>query len=193
MPDVKAARPATARHGEPASEIEQLDGQLDEANNTKPANPQPRLMKIEQLDVDTPSALQLHAVSYAGRAEAALTLDEIEQLIDGGLGTFDVACPCCGPQRHSLANRVRRVLRIWRIEPGYATYPWARCGEMAVRAIPRQGDLIQLSVSGPHWLWSQRQPISRTIADRYLRLARGYLTRPRQHETAPADPGRTGE
>jgi hypothetical protein len=36
MPDVKSAKPATAAHGEPASEIEQLGGRLDKAHNTTP-------------------------------------------------------------------------------------------------------------------------------------------------------------
>jgi hypothetical protein len=30
---------------------------------------------------------------------AELTLDEIDQLADGRAGTFDAACPCCGPYR----------------------------------------------------------------------------------------------
>jgi hypothetical protein len=61
-----SAKPATLQ-GEPASEIEQLGGQLDKAHNTQPAKPQPRSMKVEQVDVDTSSAaLQLHVVSYVG-------------------------------------------------------------------------------------------------------------------------------
>jgi hypothetical protein len=30
---------------------------------------------------------------------AELSLDEIDHLADGRTGTFDVACPCCGPYR----------------------------------------------------------------------------------------------
>jgi hypothetical protein len=58
---------------------------------------------------------------------AGLTLDEIDR--DGRLGTLDMACPFCGPYRRSAVNRRRKVLRVWRIDPGYATYHCVRCGE----------------------------------------------------------------
>src|SRR5262249_413900 len=53
----------------------------------------------------------------------------IEDLSFGRFGTFDVACPLCGPERRSPINRRRKVLRVWRLEPGFATYHCVRCGE----------------------------------------------------------------
>ena len=44
------------------------------------------------------------------------------------LGVHDVACPECGPDRRSPSNRRRKVLRIWRAEPDFASYHCARCG-----------------------------------------------------------------
>src|SRR5215472_4089238 len=44
-------------------------------------------------------------------------------------GVIDVACPLCGPERRSPLNRRRKVLRVWRVEPGFATFHCARCGE----------------------------------------------------------------
>src|SRR5262245_46211871 len=61
--------------------------------------------------------------------QAAITLDEIDRLTGGRLGTFDVQCPLCGPHRREFTNQRRRVLRIWQIEPTFATFHCARCGE----------------------------------------------------------------
>lgn len=58
---------------------------------------------------------------------SALTLGEIVRLTGGRLGIFDAPCPECGPGRRSPANRKRPVLRIWRHEPGFATYHCERC------------------------------------------------------------------
>jgi hypothetical protein len=57
-----------------------------------------------------------------------LTFDELVELTGGRFGIHDVACLRCGPQRRLAANRRRAVLRIWRCEPGFATYCCARCG-----------------------------------------------------------------
>ena len=48
-------------------------------------------------------------------------------------GTFDVPCPTCGPNRRSLANRRRKVLRVWHAAPGFITYSCARCGVRGCR------------------------------------------------------------
>ncbi len=56
-----------------------------------------------------------------------LTLDDIDRVTAGKIGTFDVPCPVCGPERPSGANQKRKVLRIWRIDPAFATYRCARC------------------------------------------------------------------
>ena len=59
---------------------------------------------------------------------ASLTLPEIDALTGGKLGTFDLPCPECRAGRRSPQNRKRPVLRIWRTEPGFASYLCARCG-----------------------------------------------------------------
>src|SRR5947208_315249 len=58
----------------------------------------------------------------------AFDLPAIDQLTGGRLGRFDVACPACGPDRRSPMNRRRRVLRIWRDDPHFATFHCCRCG-----------------------------------------------------------------
>jgi hypothetical protein len=122
----------------------------------------------------------------------ALTFDDLVALTDGHLGKHDVACPQCGPQRHAAANRRRRVLRIWRPEPGFVTYYCARCtiGGYAIddgrepvsravleetrakaQAFDREEAAKRLETA--RWLWSISRPIPGTIADRYLRGPRG--------------------
>ena len=50
-------------------------------------------------------------------------------IITGGFdGTYDVACPICGPDRRQAVNRRRKVLRVWVVD-GFVTYCCARCGE----------------------------------------------------------------
>jgi hypothetical protein len=55
-------------------------------------------------------------------------LTTIDQLTGGRLGTHDVQCPLCGPYRSPHGWR-RKVARVWRIDPGFAGYHCARCGE----------------------------------------------------------------
>jgi Toprim domain len=120
-------------------------------------------------------------------------LDVIDRLSGGQIGTFDVPCPECGPLRRAARNQRRPVLRVYRIEPSFAGYHCARCGEKGA-AIDRDGappDPIKLTkarteaakrdrvlraerLSKALWLWSQRRPIAASIAERYLRDARGY-------------------
>lgn len=58
----------------------------------------------------------------------SITFDEIDRLTGFALGMVDTPCPECGPGRTAPANRTRKVLRIWRQEPGFASYKCARCG-----------------------------------------------------------------
>ena len=118
---------------------------------------------------------------------------DIDRLTGGHIGTFDVACPLCASERRTSLNRRRKVLRIWRIEEGFATFHCARCGEKghsrdAARVLPdpirltaaakeaetRERSAIIVQRSKARWLWDQRQPIGGTIAESYLRQARGY-------------------
>jgi len=123
----------------------------------------------------------------------ALDLPTIDELTGGHLGHHDVMCPLCGPSRRSPANQRRRVLRIWRLDPSFAGFLCARCGE---RGFAREGSFLQpdpavleqarreanererLSkaerLALARCLWSKHVPIAGTIAETYLREARGY-------------------
>jgi hypothetical protein len=120
-------------------------------------------------------------------------LDIIDQLTGRGLGTFDVPCPECGPFKRSPRNQRKPVLRVYRIEPGFAGYHCARCGEKGAaldrnsappdpaklakaraEAAERARVLTAERLSKALWLWRARQPIAGSIAERYLREARGY-------------------
>jgi predicted RNA-binding Zn-ribbon protein involved in translation (DUF1610 family) len=122
----------------------------------------------------------------------ALPFDELVALTGGRLGTHDVACPQCGPQRWSATNRRRPVLRIWYREPGFISFYCPRCGtggyaiddgrepvsravlEKARReaaAFERERAAEQLAKA--RRLWRSRRPIVGTVAERYLREARG--------------------
>lgn len=116
---------------------------------------------------------------------------DVQNLTGGRLGVHDIACPSCGPLRTSPANRRRRVLRIWAVEPGFATYCCARCGiaghSLDRDAIPVNPGAIERArqeateteiqakaarLRKALWLWAQSVPIGRTVAERYLREAR---------------------
>jgi hypothetical protein len=126
--------------------------------------------------------------------EIGLDLKTIDHLTGGKLGTFDVPCPACGPQRLRPANRRKPVLRIWCIVSGFATYHCARCGERGyardgskaraidqavieragAEATERERIASAERLSKARWLWSKSQPLSDSIAETYLREARGY-------------------
>lgn len=122
-----------------------------------------------------------------------LALSDLVDLVGGALGRHDVPCPDCGPSRRSSSNRRRRVLRVWFEDPGFATFKCARCGakgyavdrlvkrvdqeglgKARVRAWDGQNAEALESLSKARWLWSQRQPIVGSIAEKYLRQSRGY-------------------
>jgi Toprim domain len=120
-------------------------------------------------------------------------LDTIDQLAGPRLGTFDVPCPECGPLKRAARNQRRAVLRIYRIEEGFAGYHCARCGEKGAafdrnsappdptklakaraEAAERDRALRAERLSKAVWLWSQRRPVAGSVAETYLREARGY-------------------
>ena len=120
----------------------------------------------------------------------SLSFSDLEQITDGGFGTYDVVCPICGPNRRSAVNRRRPVLRVWYNEPGFLTYCCARCdthgyaraGGSRNAVAPTQPEPFQPRPVIPasssrldraRWLWSQRHPIKSTPAEVYLREARG--------------------
>ena len=120
-------------------------------------------------------------------------LDVIDQLTGGRMGTFDVPCPKCGPCKRSARNQRRPVLRVYRVEPNFAGYHCARCGDKGA-ALDRNGtppDPMKLAraraeaaererivkadrLGLARWLWARREPIGGSIAETYLRSARSY-------------------
>jgi hypothetical protein len=138
---------------------------------------------------DYPSLSQ--ARDQRGETSSMIMLDFIalKQLCKNRLGVHDVSCPLCGPTRHALHNRKRKVLRIWFRREGLITYACARCGERGY-ACDRQQDLnssrnglaVAAKEDAAHaqsqrdkaiWLWQQRKPIESTPAETYLREFRG--------------------
>jgi hypothetical protein len=120
-----------------------------------------------------------------------LDLAVVDRLTGGRIGTHDVPCPLCAPYK-SLHGRRRNVLRIWRMEPGFAGYHCARCGEKSyvwdrhapapdrvrldkMRAEAAERNRVHKAdrLAKAKWLWSQRKPIAGTITETYLRDARG--------------------
>jgi hypothetical protein len=122
-----------------------------------------------------------------------LTFDQINRLTGGRIGTFDAPCPICGPERRSPANQRRKVLRIWRIAPGFATFRCARCdlhgfARDSEAAKPEAAELAKARAEArrfgeaaaeqrrrrARWLWSIRRPAPGSPVETYLRLARRY-------------------
>jgi hypothetical protein len=116
-----------------------------------------------------------------------ITLDVIDRLIRGKLGTFDLPCPLCGPDRRSPANRRRPVLRVWRLDQGFAGFHCARCGEKGhtrdgsapppdpAKLARARAEAAQREKLGRKerrrvalWLWHRRRPIAGSIAEIYL-------------------------
>jgi hypothetical protein len=129
--------------------------------------------------------------------KTGLDFQIVEQLIGGKFGTFDVACPLCGPERRSHVNQARRVLRIWRTSDGFATFRCSRCEEEGFVRRERVGadnppatnkigaarwnpekkvddEAADRQRAKARWLWGRRQPLIASIAERYLRETRGY-------------------
>jgi Toprim domain len=115
-----------------------------------------------------------------------LNLDTIEQLTNGRLGVHDVPCPLCGPFKSHRGQR-RDVLRVWRVEPGFATFHCARCGEAGyvrdchapepdpaclARAKADAAEHARIHAAErlrlARWLWSQRLHPQGTIVATYL-------------------------
>jgi Toprim domain len=123
----------------------------------------------------------------------ALTFEGLLESINGKFGIHDIACPLCGPEKRSPSNRVRRVLRVWYVSPGFISFVCARCGEegfirdrdeLRVDAVTRarvSSELEQHRRAGAAKrlrkalvLWRSHQPLRGTIAETYLREARAY-------------------
>jgi hypothetical protein len=121
-------------------------------------------------------------------AGAAMSGIDALALAGGRFGKIDVACPLCGPQCKSPVNRKRKVLRIWRYDPDFASYNCARCGEHGCTAEEKSGSQrTQIRATGrsPEIeraqqddeerraaraldIWREAVPILGTLAERYL-------------------------
>jgi hypothetical protein len=125
------------------------------------------------------------------RANDGVSYADLEEIIPGRFGTYDIPCPLCGPGRQAAINRRRPVLRVWYNVPGFLTYCCARCGTHGYARADGQRNAVASTRSEAlqpqsalpasaakldraRWLWSQRQSIKSTSAEVYLREARGY-------------------
>jgi hypothetical protein len=128
--------------------------------------------------------------------KTGLDFQIVDQLVGGKFGTFDVACPLCGPERQSHVNQKRRVFRIWRTDDGFASFRCARCEEEGFvcrengradnapatskisanrRYLEKKADeAADRQRAKARWLWGRRRPLVGSIAERYLRETRGY-------------------
>jgi Toprim domain len=128
------------------------------------------------------------------RFSFAIDWAAIEFLIGRKLGKFDIACPMCGPARHTASNKRREVLRVWRIDQHFATFHCVRCGERgfvrsgsasAVRPDPsaleraraeaaeRENEGRAKRLAKAQALWRRRRKISGTLGEQYIREHRG--------------------
>ncbi len=124
---------------------------------------------------------------------SALNFDRVVALTADRLGTIDIACPLCGPEKRTAANRARKVLRIWRLTESFAGFCCQRCGEKGhvrdrsgtlpdpvklararTEAAERERRSAMERLGKARWLWSSRLPIVGTAAETYLRGPRGY-------------------
>jgi hypothetical protein len=122
-----------------------------------------------------------------------LDLKIIDTLTGGRLGTYDVPCLLCGPARRRTVSQRKPVLRIWRDDPGFASYYCVRCGEKGhvrdgsavmpnsaaiararAEGATRERVAVAERLSKARWLWANRQQIHGSVAETYLRDARGY-------------------
>jgi putative DNA primase/helicase len=118
---------------------------------------------------------------------SAIAIDAL-RLAGRRFGKIDVACPFCGPQCKSAINRKRKVLRIWRHDPDFATFNCARCGEHGCTVEGKLGHRpTQFRATGyspeieqqqqddeqrrSHRaldIWREAVPITGTLGERYL-------------------------
>ena len=123
---------------------------------------------------------------------AALDLRTIDELTGGKLGVHNTVCPMCSPTRKP-ANRRKRVLKIWFLDPGFATYSCAHCLEhgfarddtAAARIDPvrlervkreaakRARDATAERRGKARRMWRASQEATGTPVDFYMRSVRG--------------------
>jgi Toprim domain len=123
-----------------------------------------------------------------------ISFEALRDLTDDRLGRIDIPCPECStwPLR-SPNGRHRRVFRVWRDDPDFASYHCARCGECGwVRdchsqatepaslkrlqedAAGRDRGHVERQLQKARWLWQRRKNIEGSPAQEYLQAVRGY-------------------
>jgi hypothetical protein len=125
-----------------------------------------------------------------------LSLDELRNLTHGKIGVVDAVCPFCAHTKRTAYNRRRETLRVWDQGDNFVSYNCQRCGEKGYtregssnnvirpdraaieRAQAKRAEQAQVDAAErrrkAQWTWSQRQPIEGSLAEIYLRVARGY-------------------
>jgi hypothetical protein len=118
----------------------------------------------------------------------AIEFNLIELLTGGKLGVHDTPCPICGPTKRGASAR-RRVLRIWRDGPDFASYHCPRCpmsgyarGDFVghvfdrakierqkAEAARRDQDYAAQQLGKARYLWRTARPAAGTPAESYLR------------------------
>lgn len=122
-----------------------------------------------------------------------LTLSKLARALAGEVSGGQVLCPGPGhsPRDRSLSVRLSATAPDGFVVHSFAGDDWRECrdhvSERLGPAAQRRSPLPQCGVAQTRkrvpagrdtrarWLWSQRQPILRSIAERYLREPRGYL------------------
>lgn len=122
----------------------------------------------------------------------ALDFETMAALTSGHFGKFDIACPICSAARSTAAHRKEKVFRVWRETADFFTFHCCHCGEhgylRAGTATPinfqqiakareeakqREAAARAARSSKARGMWRASQPINGTIAERYVREARG--------------------
>ena len=118
----------------------------------------------------------------------ALAFDELARLTAGCNGNpAHIACPVCGPQRRSPANRRRPVLAVWTTKPDFLSYSCARCGLAGWARASGGSTVYRHALEREHAeyarqgradaeknrrraleLWREAAPIAGTLAETYL-------------------------
>ena len=103
-------------------------------------------------------------------------------LIGSRVGVFDLPCPDCGPERRSVANQRRKVLRVWRSADDFVTWCCARCGTTGHSFGGRKRPRDPIAVQGsPTRSWhAARLKSGRSACKRHSGFG-DAATDPRQH------------
>ena len=122
-----------------------------------------------------------------------ITFEAIERLIGHATGEFRTVCPICGPSRSTPKKRKLPVLKIWRDRSDFASFACGHCeacgyavrdgaakvsredhARLRAKAVAAAKQSNNERIAKVRWLWSRRLPIVGTVAETYLRHARGY-------------------